>query len=76
MAKPVRVTINQLTDWRDDALCHGKWELFDATYEGSNTNEYVDVEKALAICAECPVKRQCRSAGRKEPQGIWGGVVK
>jgi WhiB family redox-sensing transcriptional regulator len=34
------------------------------------------VAKARAICAGCPVRRQCYQAAdaRDEPWGIWGGV--
>ncbi|MGO9658099.1 MAG: WhiB family transcriptional regulator [Acidimicrobiales bacterium] len=30
---------------------------------------------AKAICAGCPVRRQCLSAGRYEEFGIWGGLT-
>lgn len=32
---------------------------------------------ALAVCAECPVLRQCREhvLGHKESYGVWGGLT-
>jgi WhiB family redox-sensing transcriptional regulator len=35
----------------------------------------VDVGKALAICATCPVRRQCREYALEagEKFGVWGG---
>ena len=59
--------------WYEKALCQGKWEIFD---EDTETGEYPHLEEALEYCMFCPVKSDCRIAGRKEVTGIWGGVVK
>jgi len=34
-----------------------------------------DVERAKAICRDCPVRRACLEAAleRREPWGVWGG---
>jgi WhiB family redox-sensing transcriptional regulator len=36
-----------------------------------------DVERAKALCAECPVKASCLAGAieRAEPWGVWGGEV-
>jgi WhiB family transcriptional regulator, redox-sensing transcriptional regulator len=36
-----------------------------------------DLERAKALCADCPVRRQCLSAAlqRAEPWGVWGGEI-
>lgn len=59
--------------WYDKALCKDKYELFDQDEE---TREYPHLEEALQYCVFCPVKDDCRIAGRKEPTGIWGGLVR
>jgi WhiB family redox-sensing transcriptional regulator len=35
----------------------------------------VDVERAKALCLDCPVRSLCLSAAleRREPWGVWGG---
>ncbi|HEX2285032.1 MAG TPA: WhiB family transcriptional regulator [Mycobacterium sp.] len=37
----------------------------------------VDTEHARAICAGCPIRRQCLAAAlkRNEPWGVWGGEI-
>jgi len=36
-----------------------------------------DLERAKALCAPCPVRRQCLAAAleRQEPWGVWGGEI-
>jgi WhiB family redox-sensing transcriptional regulator len=34
-----------------------------------------EIATAKAICATCPVNKQCLSAGRNEEFGIWGGFT-
>jgi WhiB family redox-sensing transcriptional regulator len=36
-----------------------------------------DLERAKALCAGCPVRRQCLAAAvqRAEPWGVWGGEI-
>jgi len=37
----------------------------------------VDLERAKALCAECPIRRECLTAAleRAEPWGVWGGEI-
>ncbi|HZA09345.1 WhiB family transcriptional regulator [Mycobacterium sp.] len=36
-----------------------------------------DLERAKALCAECPIRAQCLAAAleREEPWGVWGGQI-
>ena len=35
------------------------------------------LEQAKALCADCPIRRQCLSEAleREEPWGVWGGEI-
>jgi WhiB family transcriptional regulator, redox-sensing transcriptional regulator len=37
----------------------------------------LDLERAKALCADCPIRRECLSAAleREEPWGVWGGEI-
>ena len=36
-----------------------------------------DLERAKALCADCPIRRPCLAAAldRAEPWGVWGGEI-
>ncbi len=36
-----------------------------------------DLELAKALCAQCPIRRECLNAAleRQEPWGVWGGEI-
>lgn len=36
-----------------------------------------DLERAKALCAGCPIRRECLAAAlaRAEPCGVWGGAI-
>jgi len=36
-----------------------------------------DLERAKALCAECPIRRNCLEGAlsRGEPWGVWGGEI-
>lgn len=36
-----------------------------------------DLERAKALCADCPVRKACLAAAleRAEPWGVWGGEI-
>lgn len=38
------------------------------------SEERADREQAVARCADCPVLALCRTAGRFERFGVWGGI--
>jgi WhiB family redox-sensing transcriptional regulator len=37
----------------------------------------VDLERAKALCADCPIRNECLAAAleRQEPWGVWGGEI-
>ncbi|WP_353360526.1 WhiB family transcriptional regulator [Mycobacterium sp.] len=37
----------------------------------------LDLERAKALCADCPIRRECLTAAleRQEPWGVWGGEI-
>lgn len=64
--------------WTDRARCasairageaKAEWWFPDRELEGQRNGA-----KARAICAECPVARECLEAGIGEQDGIWGGL--
>lgn len=55
-------------NWQDDAACKGKTKLF---FSGLPQRQAA----AVAICATCPVRPECREAGKDEVFGVWGGIV-
>ena len=57
----------------EDKKCHpGNAYLFDA----DENDEYPHLAEAQALCAVCPVREACKTLGRKEKSGIWGGEAK
>lgn len=60
-------------DWRDDASCVGRWDLF-----FPEPGDTVSVAKAEAMCAFCPVIEQCRTLARanREEAGVWAGKLR
>jgi len=59
------------TSFIDDLPCHtGDPDLFFAERPD-------ELEKAKALCADCPIRLQCLEAAleRAEPWGVWGGEI-
>ena len=55
--------------WHAHAACRGKGaDLFFPTKA-----EHDKIRAAKALCAFCPVRRDCADAGQNELYGIWGG---
>ena len=55
--------------WMRRAACHGKpTEMFFPPRGG-------DTSTPKAICAECPVRKECLAYGMNERQGIFGGLT-
>ena len=40
-----------------------------------HSHKAAEIAAAKAICAKCPVSKQCLSAGLEEEFGIWGGLA-
>ena len=55
-------------DWYDHAACRGATDIF---YSSRGTSS----APALKICAGCPVRDECLSAGMHERHGVWGGTT-
>jgi WhiB family redox-sensing transcriptional regulator len=71
-SEPVNLIELRRPAWQNDALCRGNMALF--------FPEKITVEqavKAKAICAVCPVARQCleMAFANDERDGIWGGMT-
>lgn len=57
-------------DWKTQALCVGKQDLF------FNDHKQSYVREAKAICADCPVKAQCLEHALTHLEyGVWGGMT-
>jgi len=64
--------------WMEDAACREPGvdpELFFPVSESGTAVR--QVAAARAVCARCPVQRQCREWALQagEPAGIWGGTT-
>ena len=63
------------TDWRDHAACRfADPELF---FPMSPSGPSLDqIERARAICATCPVRRECLqfALATRQAHGVWGGM--
>jgi WhiB family redox-sensing transcriptional regulator len=55
--------------WFDDAACRGRSDLF-------FTFDPTKIAQAKAICAECPVRPECRAFAldTRQEYGVWGGM--
>jgi WhiB family redox-sensing transcriptional regulator len=60
--------------WTERAACRDApgGDFFADTYPSRRSAE---IATAKAICAKCPVSKQCLSAGLNEDFGIWGGLT-
>jgi WhiB family redox-sensing transcriptional regulator len=56
--------------WMKDAACKG----IDTNIFFPERGDMDTVAKALEICSECSVQKQCRDYGNSERVGIWGGA--
>lgn len=58
-------------DWQSRAACADHTALFDA----ANDRDYDATQRALAICAGCPVAEQCAAYAKTHGirDGVWGG---
>lgn len=62
---------NKTIDWKEEALCLGKTEIF-FSIRGYNQK---NIEDAKAICKNCFVKVKCLKYAQDNmlAYGIWGG---
>ena len=69
--------IFQPWDWQLRALCHGRTSLFFVERNSDNRKQPLlpAERKAKALCARCPVRRECLEYGIEEDYGIWGGTL-
>lgn len=73
---PADLAYRMRDGWRALAACRGM--NTDVFYpEGRGRALRVKEEIAKQICAQCPVRRECRLAAREMPEryGIWGGLT-
>lgn len=65
-------------DWQVHAACRGMNVdvFYDADFSRGAAKR-AHVAEAKAICATCPVIRQCleRALNVGEPEGVWGGLT-
>lgn len=62
-------------NWRDEAACRESDPalFFPSGVKGPKATELT--REALAVCASCPVRAECRTyALQHEEWGIWGGM--
>ncbi len=60
--------------WTADAACQGRTELFFAPAGERPEAREVREDNARAVCAMCPVIRECRNWARENREyGFWGG---
>ena len=64
--------------WQDRAACKGPQSevFFPPAHLERKDERDLRERRAKAICASCPVKRQCLDYALRirEPHGIWGGL--
>jgi WhiB family redox-sensing transcriptional regulator len=61
-------------DWRDDAVCKGKFHLFFAPRSERPQARVHREAQARRLCACCPVQPVCRQFARiNREYGFWGG---
>jgi WhiB family redox-sensing transcriptional regulator len=64
-------------DWQLRAACRGAdvTAFYHPSQERSRSRER-RIERAKAVCAQCPVLSACRrhALSTREPYGVWGGL--
>ena len=68
---------SEFWSWRDGGACLGHDDLFYSAEDESKGERRRKEEKAVAICATCPVLTTCRQFAieSKELYGVWGGTT-
>lgn len=58
-------------NWRDTAACRPGTGVDPQWFQDPS-----DAHKALAVCAECPVRQPClQDRAKWDAQGVWGGIL-
>jgi len=57
--------------WRRRAACRG----VDPDIFFPPRGDHNGANRALAICARCPVRADCEAANLHQRSGVWGGTV-
>ncbi|GGK14125.1 transcriptional regulator WhiB [Pilimelia terevasa] len=69
--------VTEVWDWQRNGLCRGRdsAQFFHPEGERGHARRRRE-ENAKAICAGCPVRREClrHALAVREPYGIWGGL--
>ena len=67
--------MRQDKNWRDDALCAVPVEKEEDKIDFFSEDP-TEIERAKAVCAQCPVRKQCLSEALKNEDrfGVWGGA--
>jgi WhiB family redox-sensing transcriptional regulator len=83
MNEPLKATEHEWEDdrdpfaapeWHAKAACKSlPYEMFFC--EGRGHPAVILARKAKAICATCPVIKECAAYGQNEQYGIWGGTT-
>jgi WhiB family redox-sensing transcriptional regulator len=61
--------------WQHRAACRGHGELFYGPFGERGAAQHERVVAAKAICAQCPVRAECRRESTQERFGVWGGLT-
>lgn len=60
-------TLTSSTDWREDAACKGKTDLFFPPLDMTGTERRLFYRTARAVCEGCPVLDECREYALTAP---------
>ncbi|MER6126814.1 WhiB family transcriptional regulator [Streptomyces sp. NPDC001795] len=69
--------VEALWDWQQRAACRGLGSYFYSPQGERGRSRRAREQRALAICARCPVLEACGAfaLGAHEPYGVWGGMT-
>ena len=68
----------QEADWQERALCIGRpiWWFYPEHNSDNRSGGLLPAERrAKALCARCPVRKECLQMGMTDEHGIWGGAT-
>lgn len=59
--------------WKLTGLCASHPERYTLWFPTFETPA-AEIQRAKDICDQCPVRAQCKAAGKRQ-YGVWGGVL-